>query len=56
MEPNQLVGLFLVVLSLLDALAGLVLRGRSPSLGRVFPFWIASSLVIAGIGIGLLVT
>ncbi|WP_457633960.1 hypothetical protein [Oceanithermus desulfurans] len=56
MEANPLIGAFLVALGVVDALVGVVLRARVPAFARVYPLWIASSLVIAGIGVWFLVT
>lgn len=56
METNPLVGAFLVAVGVIDALIGVVLRARVPAFARVYPLWIASSLLIAGIGVAFLVT
>ena len=56
MEANPLIGAFLVALGVVDALIGVVLRAQVPAFARVYPLWIASSLVIAGIGVWFLVT
>ncbi len=56
MEANPLIGAFLVALGVVDTLIGGVLRARVPAFARVYPLWIASSLVIAGIGVWFLVT
>ncbi|WP_187288495.1 hypothetical protein [Oceanithermus profundus] len=56
MEANPFIGAFLVALGLVDALIGVVLRARVPAFARVYPLWIASSLVLAGVGVWFLVT